>query len=300
MKKVLLNTTALLAAAGTSMLLTAGIASADDLSSGVHIKGSAEMGVIGGDIDTQFWTDLDVDVDMSVELDNGLTFGASIDLDELGGGIPATSGPATVYIQGPFGNLTMGDTDGAFDYALKEAIIGGTINDVQEHAGYNGNSGLDGGYDGQIARYDNTFGDFSFAVSGEVDDAGVGDAILGAGVKYSMGNFGVGVGYQSNGTVDVVGLSLDATFGDFQAIVNVSDSDAGGGTEHVGFALGYTMNDLTLAMNWGEFSGGSSDSGWGAIVNYDLGGATLQAGYGNSDVGGATTDVWSVGVAVSF
>jgi len=322
MKKVLLTTTAL--------LVSAGIASADDLSTGVHIKGSAEIGVVGGDpLETQFWTDLDVDFDMSTTTDNGLTFGASIDLDELANGISATgtprdslippddgkvTTPVAVYVKGGFGKLTIGDTDGAFDFAMKEAIIGGTINDVQEHAGYSGNSGLDGAYDGQVARYDNTFGGLSFAVSVEIDDrsdaavvaTGVprGDAILGVGVKYAMGNFGFGVGYQSANGVDIAGVSVDASFGSgFEAIANYSELSGGGVTvTHTGIALGYTMNDLTLAMNWGQFDTPVGDlSGWGAIVNYDLGGgAVLKAGYGSSDVAGVDISVYSVGLGISF
>lgn len=77
MKKILFATTALVA--------TAGIASAD-----VALTGSAEMGIIGGDVDgdaleTQFHTDIDVTFTMTGESDNGLTFGASIDLDESDG-----------------------------------------------------------------------------------------------------------------------------------------------------------------------------------------------------------------------
>lgn len=295
MKKVLLATTALIASAG--------IAAASDVSAGVHISGSAEIGVVGGDtIDTQFWSDLDVTMKLSGETDNGLSFGASIDLDELGSGISAISGPASVYISGGFGSITIGDTDGALDWAMKEAIIGGTINDVQEHAGYNGNGGLDGIYDGQVARYDNSFGDFGVAVSAEVDDSGAGgDAAVGLGVKYSFAMVNLGVGYQSDGIVDIVGVSVDATFGDVTAIVNYTDMDTGG--THTGFALGYTMDALTVAMNWGEFEavGGAKTSGYGAIVNYGLSDdVTLQAGYGFSDFGATDSNVYSVGLSLSF
>ena len=131
MKKVLLATSALVASAG--------IASAQ----GVELSGHAEMGIIGGSaIETQFHTDIDVTFTMSGETDNGLTFGASIDLDESdGSGTGATAvgasaafgnttqGGETVFISGSFGTLTMGDTDGAFDWALTEVAIGGAIAD---------------------------------------------------------------------------------------------------------------------------------------------------------------------------
>ncbi|MGR3344931.1 MAG: porin, partial [Paracoccaceae bacterium] len=140
MKKALLNTTALLATAGMSLLVTAGIASAD-----VSLSGFAEIGIIGGDpTETKFHSDLDVKFSLTGESDNGLSYGATIDLDELADGIDADGGPASVFISGAFGTLTLGDTDGALDWALKEAIIGGAIDDAHEHAGYNSHSGLDG------------------------------------------------------------------------------------------------------------------------------------------------------------
>ncbi|MFV2035452.1 MAG: porin, partial [Halocynthiibacter sp.] len=102
MKKFLFVTTALVA--------TAGVAAAE-----VRLSGSAELGVYGGTgIETQFWSDLDVRFTLSGETDNGLTFGATIDLDEVGGGIPATTTQSqAVFLSGDFGTLTMGDTDGA-------------------------------------------------------------------------------------------------------------------------------------------------------------------------------------------
>ncbi len=242
MKKVLFATTALVASAG--------IASAQ----GVTLSGSAEMGIFGGtDLETQFHHDIDVTFTLSGETDNGLTFGATIDLDEInnstgafdpnGGGSRGAScvamAPAaacrdrnlsSVFVSGAFGTLTMGDTDGAFDWALQDLDIIGDISDANtSHIGFNGNSGLDGQYDGQIARYDYTFGDFSFAVSVEQDDSVVvGDPVFGIGGKYSgdLGgvNLGVGLGYQTNGDIDLIGISLDASMDNgLRAIVNYTD-----------------------------------------------------------------------------
>jgi hypothetical protein len=48
-----------------------------------------------------------------------------------------------------------------------------SINDDHtSHAGFNGNGLLDGHYDGQILRYDYSFGDFAVAISVEQDDNG--------------------------------------------------------------------------------------------------------------------------------
>jgi outer membrane protein OmpU len=138
-----------------------------------------------------------------------------------------------------------------------------SINDDETtHAGYNGNAALDGHYDGQVLRYDYSFGDFAFAVSVEQDDDNVtphggafglpvgaassaavtADPIWGLGAKYSGmfagGTFGVGIGYQftndgldniaGSQSVDVIGLSANVALDSgFSAAINYSTIDVG-------------------------------------------------------------------------
>ncbi|MEO1452659.1 MAG: porin [Pseudomonadota bacterium] len=326
MKKVLL--------ASTALVVSAGIAAAD-----VSLSGSAELGIFDDDTETQLHTDIDVTFTMSGETDTGLTFGASIDLDESDGDpsgafADSTQGGETLFISGSFGTLTMGDTDGALDRAMSEAIFGGSIKDENEHAGYNGNNGLDGEfYDGQIARYDYSFGDVALAISAELDDTGTGDPVIGLGISYDVDlggvDLGLGLGYQtvSGATLnpddpaptpdvdaDLIGLSIDAGFaGGFSAAASfiVGDVSAGGAAlpdpEHIGLAVGYSMDALTIGLNWGEYSdwvlGEGDSSGVGLVVGYDLGGgAEAQFGIANSDPNDGTADstVWSLGLAMSF
>lgn len=307
MKKVLFATTALVASAG--------FASAD-----ISISGFAEMGVSGGDAyassDLQFHNDIGINVDMSGETDNGLTFGAHMELDDTNGN-GAINGywqadNETAFISGAFGTLTLGETDGAFDKRLSEvALAGGTITDDETaHAGYNGNSGLDGSQDNQILRYDYAFGDFGFSASFEQDNNGAGsDDIWGLGVSYGadMGGIGLGLGlgYQTNSINDVIGVSATADFGNgFEAAVNYSDLDGVlvGGTamdSHVGVGVAYSMDALTFAANWGQYDhvGAGSTDGYGMLVNYALGGgATIQAGYGDGD----NDSSYSLGLSLSF
>lgn len=325
MKSILFATTALVA--------TAGIAAAD-----VNLTGSAEMGIMGGDgIADQFHTDIDVTFGMTGEADNGLSFGASVDLDEEIGDNNATTGGAesgatrddtahggaTMFVAYGGAKLTMGDTDGAFDAAMNEAIIGSSLGDNHEHGGYNGNSGLDGMYDGQVARFDYSFDAFTGYLSAEVDDSGNNDPVWGLGVKYSGElaglTLGVGLGYQTtdedNPADEVWGISLDTTFANgIVAIANYSSMNftAPGASdmEHWGVAFGYTMNALTVAVNYGEFDNvagvdGDTSKGWGLIANYDLGGGIeAQFGYGDSEaeIGGVDfdADTYSLGLAMSF
>jgi len=301
MKKTLFATTALVA--------TAGFASAE-----VALSGYAEMGIQGGDaVETEFHHDIDVKFSLSGETDGGMSFGATIDLDEVSNGISNRANPSSVFVSGSFGTLTMGDTDGALDWALTESFSGTSIaDDHSSHAGASGNGGLDGTYDGQIARYDYSFGDFSVAASAELDDTGAGDAVMGIGFKYSTDlggvSLGFGLGYQHiDSDNQVAGISVAANMDNgIGAIVNYWDATIGGtDTTHTSVALGYTMDALLVEVNWGRFeSGGTEVDGYGVVVNYDLGGgAVLMAGYGSGDApsgNGNGDDTWSAGIGLSF
>ncbi len=331
MKKVLFATTALVA--------TAGVASAD-----VTLSGAAEMGIFGGDsIETQFFTDIDVTFTMSGTTDNGLTFGASVDLDEGGDGSDASDdntedGGATIFISGNFGTITMGDTDGALDWAMQEAAVGnaGSINDDETgHGGYLGSYG-DGAYDGQILRYDNTFGDFGVAISVEQDETGVRDTGYGIGFTYSLdiasGSVTLGAGYQRidaanfnpgntnpftgqdlDGEYDIIGVSAAATFDNGLSVgLAYTDFQSNEGDDeytHIGLGVGYTIDAFTVSANWGRWDidpdFGVADeeiTGYGLAAAYDLGGGlAIHAGYGSAENNsGFETDSFSLGVAMSF
>jgi outer membrane protein OmpU len=313
MKKILLATTALVGFAGAA-------------AAEVSLSGYAEIGVAGGNMgfDTQFWNDIDVTFNLSGESDSGLSFGATIDIDELRGtSISATAGPngdnkSSVWVSGSFGKVTLGDTDGALDWAVAEIYTGSAIaDDHSTHAGAYWNTGLDGTYDGQVMRYEYSFGDFGVAVSAELDDTGTGDPVLGIGGKWSGDMSGTtvsaGLGYQSNGTLDMTAVSLGASMangvsanlgyasGDFFATGSGLAAD-----DWWGLGVAYTSGALTVGANYGTFglTGGGDQSGWGLVVNYDLGGgAVAQFGYGDGDAissNGHGDKTWSAGLALSF
>lgn len=310
MKKILLATTML---AGT-----AGFAAAE-----VAITGYAEMGIWSDSAgDVAFWQDVEVTFAMSGTTDGGLEFGAAIDLDEGNVALNDDSG-TTVYISGSFGKLTMGDTDGALDWAVQDAgALTSIADDHTTHVAYFAANGLDGEGDGQVARYENSFGAVSFAISAEQEDdgaAGGADDILGVGVKYTADLGGtalnLGLGYQQGnlGAADdnasAVGVSVGAELASgFSASLGFIQYDYDAAAlvdyDHVGLGLTYKTGALSLHANYGQISpdvGASIDS-WGAAVNYDLGGgAVVMAGYG-SDVSAAagSQDQWSIGLGMSF
>ncbi|TNF19233.1 MAG: porin [Rhodobacteraceae bacterium] len=347
MKNILFATTALVA--------TAGFAQAEVTGSGagtIDITGKAEIGVFGGEffttnvlgqvngndeIVTQFHTDIDVTFKMEGTADNGLTFGATVDLDE-GGAISnatqndADDGGATFFISGGGATLTMGDTDGAFDKAMREvSYAGGSIQDNEEHIAWGGfgNNGLDGFYDGQIARFDYSFDTVTASLSAEIDDSGNDDPVWGLGVRYegdlSGVALGVGLGFQAvnddnytffgtafSGDLSIIGLSVDAGFSNGVTTgftYTVADAD---GTEanHVGLGVAYEMNALAIGLNYGRntFDGDVHSSGVGLAAEYDMGGGlAAQLGYNHNTLHEDFTsgsdesyNTWSLGLAMSF
>jgi outer membrane protein OmpU len=312
MKKALFATTALVAFAGAA-------------SAEVTISGWAEMGIVGGDrftgtlpLATQYWNDVDIEFTLSGESDSGISFGARVDLDEAGNlGNTFRNQGTSIFISGNFGTLTLGDTDGAVDWAVTDAgNIGnpGSISDDETtHAGYNADYGDGGGlynganpfgpaYDNQILRYDYSFGDFGFAISYEQDGYFVGpgividtppappigsyDGSLAIGVRYALNLGGptinLGAGYQ---TID---FGPGATNEDIVA-VSVSGSFGGGFQAGVEFTqyndaggiAGEDVNHIGVGLGY-ESGPFSVHANWG---QFD-GNAAANAGFFGPDVAG--------------
>lgn len=320
MKKILLASTALVGFAGAA-------------AAEISLSGFAEIGIFGGsgpnansataETETQFHSDWQVDFRFSNTTDGGVEFGGRVQIEETNGADAINGGlridEESFWVSGAFGKVTLGETDGAFDWALSEIYSGSSLQDDHTtHAGAYWNTGLDGAYDDQIMRYEYSFGDFAVAISAEMDDdqnTGPGttfdgitdDASFGIGGKWS-GNLsgvdvGAGVAYQDNGTNSVWGLSGSAAFSN-GIVVAVGYADLDGTIDPVtgdgvnpavdswwGIDLSYTpptMSALTIGVNYGEYEASSSldgnPSGWGIVANYDLGGgAVAMAGYAASD-----------------
>ena len=314
MKKFLLATTALVGFAG---------AAAADVKVGL----TAEFGVSNrDDSGTQFHQGYNVKFSGSAETDGGLAFGAStrLDMDATSEENQDPKGDAgTVFISGAFGKLTMGDTDGGFDWAVAEhSFITNLTDEISTHAGFDTHSGFDGKQDDQVLRYEYKMGDMSLAASYEQanngDTTDLSDS-MGLGVKYKMAmgttSVALGLGYQTgtNGKVttstdgSVVGGSVTAsmdnglTLGLSYASYSFDSTDVSGAASTAedftttGIAVAYTAGAMTVAANWGQkdFDTSADSDGWGAGVNYDLGGgAVVQAGM--------YEDGYSVGLGMSF
>ena len=121
--------------------------------------------------------------------------------------------------------------------------------------------------------------------------------------KYLQSDAGVakiGLGYQDDGTDAIMGVSVSGEASGIKYVANYSDLDSAG--THMGVGVGYTTGALMLHANYGVFEtvAGVETDGFGAAVNYDLGGgAVVMAGYG-SDMDGAGSEQYSVGLGLSF
>lgn len=332
MKKILLATTML---AGTAGFAAAEVAVSGYAEIGIIKSDTAALGFVGGDTgsnNAQFHQDVEVTFTMSGETDGGLSFGAAIDLDET----DVTNGDAdgtTVFVSGAFGRLTMGDTDGAFDWAVADSgALTSMGDDHTTHLYYFSANGFDGSHDNQVVRYEYSFGDFGVAVSleqaGDNATGTLADDNVGIGATYSVDMGGTalrfGLGYQrgsdqavaagpyTNG--DVIGASVSAEFaGGFSGVLSYASTDydaldvngAASGLvdfDHTGLGLTYTTGALSIHGNVGFYDPavGASDETYGLAVNYDLGGgAVVMAGYG-SDVGTAGDSQYSIGLGLSF
>ncbi|MHA6345043.1 porin [Roseivivax sp. CAU 1761] len=306
MKKLLL--------ASTTLVATAGVASAQDL--GVAITGWAEMGIFdNGNDDAQFFTDIDVTFTMTGESDNGLSFGANIDLDEGGDGAlsenPAFQSGESIFVSFAGATLTMGDTDGAIDARVPEMnLAGGSLaDDETEHLGFDaGNEFFDGNRtfgaqstnsDGQVARFDYTYSAFTFSLSAEqenngsdisddpatplVDESNDSDTIYGVGVSYAAEYSGVsintGLGYQ--------------TQDDYGNLTSVAAT--------AGFASGLSVGATYSTFDWD--AGGLEDTThWGLGVGYEMNALAVGVNYGEFDdyagIDGDTNKGW--GLAASY
>ncbi|MGC1486659.1 MAG: porin, partial [Albidovulum sp.] len=250
MKKVLLATTALIGFAGAA-------------AAEITLSGYAEIGVNGGNngFETQFHNDWQVNFNFSGETDGGLSFGGSVQIEEnnsqsLINGTPRIDDEA-FWVSGSFGKVTLGETKGALDWAVPDIFSGTSLSDDHStHAGAYWNTGLDGGYDDQIARYEYSFGDWGVAVSVEMDDRQTsafipavpstgpgdvgtaaipaytqGDPTVGIGVKWAgqMGgaDANAGIGYQDNGDVSTWALAGHAKWGNgFEVSLGYADFDS--------------------------------------------------------------------------
>jgi outer membrane protein OmpU len=275
-----------------------------------------------------FTSRIRIEFSASGETDSGLAFGGSIRADNAGGvniqdnqgnnvgddefsldneplqlvGGGGNIGQAgSVFIEGAFGKLSMGDVDGAAKAAV--GFVSGVgltgLNDNNESA-YIANVG--GSLPGALYEYSG--GDWAVYVSssnsGTVLGTEADNVAWALGGSYSFGNFSVALGYEDSdaGATHIIG-GVTGSFGGFTGkfIYGQADFDTPVDDDDQWAVSGdYTFGATTLTAFYNdEF--GSDYYGVGAA--YDLGGgASLVAGYSFDN--DADDDAYDFGVSFTF
>jgi outer membrane protein OmpU len=277
MKKLLIASTALVASAG--------FAAAD-----VTLGGSANMGVkyssagfagTPGTPNTVLHYEVDFDIKGSGTTDGGLTFGASVDVDQQ---IANATGNATavqgitdpeVFISSEFGTLTVGGVDDAMDgFGIADIGFDGIgVDDDGESIKAGGTQ--------QNVHYKVTFDAFTLI-------AAIHTVTLDSSVSlgYDFGDWDAAIGYANAGngragratSIDVNGKIGDITVGAFYS--DGSDGLANG----YGVDFTYTMGATKIIVAYGDTDAAGDAADYGIGAEYDLGGgAKLAGGVGSVD-----------------
>ena len=295
MKKVLL--------ASTALVLSAGFAAAD-----VSVGGDGRMGIIGGGVDDTATTLVDetelgftsrirISFSASGETDAGLAFGGSVRVDNYEDDQATGGTEGSVFIEGTFGKISMGDVSGAPEAAVGD-LSGVGLTGLGD---YNELTYLSNG-DRPAARWDYTVADFGIHVSADNpqdDDADASDNAYGIAVTYGMGDISLGLGLESTDAADHIVGGVTAAFGDatVKAVYGTADDLD---FDQYGLSLDFVTGATTLTGFWiTKDTAGTAVDSYGVGVAYDLGGgASIKAGYVDSD---AEDDaLYDFGISMSF
>ncbi|MEO8531531.1 MAG: porin, partial [Deltaproteobacteria bacterium] len=294
---------------------SAGVAMAD-----VSFSGNAYMGVSNNwsspvtlDTTWQFISRVRLKMTASGETDGGVTFGASMEshnfADSGQSGLANQNGGSTVYIEGEFGKITMGDVGTASD-----GIIGNVdkIGLDLPSGGYNELGYLLGNTKTAV-KFERSFGDLSFAVSAgqlEQDITANGDRRdeYSIAAKYNFGDYTVALGYDmadigAGGNIESasqISVAGTATFGNFSAKAIYSVFQIAGLGDEDAWAISGTGNFDAIAVTAYYADHFLGYSAYGIGASYDLGGgAKMKFGYEETDIAGDEA-VIDMGLAFDF
>lgn len=235
-------------------------------------------------------------VTMTGETDSGLSFGAkfrpgSADYTESR---DAFSGVTTVWAEGTYGKLTVGDVDSAIEQALGDLPeVGASGLEFLNEFGYAATNAFEE-HNNKGVVYSYKFGEtellasFEDAYIGYSGEKFEGDS-WSLGAKYSMNQYAFGIGYSSGaeyttgaGGWDSWGVSAEGEFNGFTAkFIYLEGSDDNDKLKQIGVGGTYTMaNGVGLQgfyrTNRWEDAGNVNTLGLGA--SYDLGGGAEVKG----------------------
>jgi outer membrane protein OmpU len=262
--------------ASVSVVAFAGAAAAEGHETPITFGGSATLGY-NDTVEEDFYWEADLGVTMTQALNNGLTAGASFNLniadDNRGGDVVADSYVLSLTA-GDLGGLFFGDVD-----PVAESNWGGV--DGSAVAGFNdADVHFDVALFEAILRGEVNFGATTAMVSFGVDTDGVGlgndiDAMQ-VYLSSSFGAFNVALAYQEEfgPTPEILGVEAGTSFGGADVTL-AYETD---GTEtSMGVALSYPIGPITAGAYY--TSNEIADASFGVSAAYAAGAITLDAAY---------------------
>jgi len=265
-------------------------------------KSTTSTTTTNGAMDTSFT------IGFTTETNNGLAVSGDINMSGAG----VHDGGNSISVSGPFGTVTVGDTNGALD-----AIDGATDPFlVVDHDATGTSTSVQNFSDAEFAWTLPTFVEgLTVAVSGSTKNGNSGAIASNNGstadmsgimVGYAAGGFGLKVASQEVGTDKDQGITV--TYGiDGLSLAYEShqnETSAAVKTNYRAYGVKYNMGDITLAYsNAAEKQSGGSDladtTAFG--VHYALGGGvTAFAESASEDIQSGKPDTTAVGIAVAF
>ncbi len=235
----------------------------------VTLTGYLGIGLVGSDADgdagnlNMFSDDSTINVRASQTLDNGLEGYANYRTDfGLANGGGGDGDNIHLGIKGDFGDIRIGEVPDAIEY-------GQVANDILSDIG---------GEERGIS-YTGTFGSATIGVNVSPEGLLAGDKLgggsdrIGAGIKFSAGGFGIGLGFGTVG--DDSRMSAGATFGLGGASIGVAFKDFDNDRSTISAKGSYSIGKATLALSY-EAEAGDVNDGDNKIrfdASYSLGGA---------------------------
>lgn len=249
-----------------------------------------------------------LNIGASVETESGLSFGyaTSIAAYSTDGGL--NDDGTSVYMSGAFGKLTFGSVGEADEMAggLSDIGLAGIgIDNVAEVR-----TGDSGSGQSHNVNYSYSVGDLSLAVSAKVGAtvAVANNDGYAVGVKYAMGDYYVGLGYNDTDIATTAaardGSTTSVYAGGTMGAISVkamyatfdSDAAATNDVDAYGVNVNYTMNATTISLGMAD-NDLDAKASYGLGVSHDLGaGAAIVGGVGS--VNG--TNKAELGVSFSF
>lgn len=260
--------------ASTALVASAGFASAD-----IKLGGSANMGVkydATAVNTTSIHHEVDFDIIGSGTTDNGLTFGASLDVDDDNAAL-GTVNDSEVFVSGAFGTLTLGSVDPATDgFGIADLGFDGIGVDDDSESLKTAGSTAD-------IHFSTTFGALGVIVSAHStnNDAAVR-------FSYNFGDFNASIGHADNSGAGAnraaTTIQLGGTFGAVKANAFYTDGTGSVTTNGYGVDMTYTMGAMSYTFAYGDTDAAGDDADFGIGAAYALGGgATLAGGVGSVD-----------------